>query len=44
MARVDITSDTTGWRGVVNVGAGPIDAHGLVGDGTATCKLGHIEL
>jgi hypothetical protein len=43
-ARPDITSDATGWRGVAAGATGGIDAYGLVGDGTATCKLGHIEL
>lgn len=43
-ARPDITSDSTGWRAVATIGTGGVDAYGLVGDGTATCKLGHIEL
>jgi hypothetical protein len=43
-ARPDITTDATGWRAVTTTAAGGIDAYGLVGDGTATCKLGHIEL
>ena len=43
-ARPDITSDSAGWRGVATVSSGGVDAYGLVGDGTATCKLGHIEL
>jgi hypothetical protein len=40
----EVTSPTTGWSAIVPLAKGPVDAFGVVADGKATCRLGHLEI
>jgi hypothetical protein len=42
-AVAEVTSPTTGWAAYAPRTAGPLDAYGLVDDGRAICRLGHLE-
>jgi hypothetical protein len=40
----EVTSPTSGWKAIVNLTTGSVDAYGVVGDGSKGCKLGHLVL
>lgn len=42
--RPEITDGETGWNATTRMTSGPLDAYGVVGNGTAICPLGHLEL
>lgn len=43
LAKPEITSPTTGWKAVVPLNSGGVDAFGLTDDGKSTCRLGHLN-
>ena len=43
-ARKQVTSPTSGWRGVASMNTGRLFAYGVIGDGKTSCVLGHIDL
>ncbi len=42
-ARADVTSGQTGWGAVSPLTSGPVDTYGVIADGKAVCRLGHLE-
>jgi hypothetical protein len=42
-AKPEVTSPTTGWTALTSRTTGPVDAFGILADGTSLCILGHLE-
>lgn len=38
-----VTDENSGWSALTPLASGAVDSYGITGDGTAICKLGHLE-